>query len=65
MTLSWTIAPIDIYNAGDEQYAALHRFASAIRAERLPDDPPTGLEEFVGRTKNIPKGFEYSAPRLP
>lgn len=60
MTTDGYLTPFDIYNASDEQYAALHSFASDIRAERLPHDPPVGLEEFMARTKSIPSVLEYT-----
>lgn len=59
-TTDWYLTPFDIYNADDAQYAALHRFACAVRAERLPHDPPIGLEEFMARTKSIPPVIEYT-----
>jgi hypothetical protein len=61
MKTDWHITPFDIYNASDVQYAALHRFASAVRAERLPHDPAVGLEEFMARTKGIPPMIEYTS----
>jgi hypothetical protein len=61
MTTDWYITPFDIYNASNEQYAALHRFATAVRAERLPHDPAVGLEEFIARTKGIPPIIEYTS----
>lgn len=38
-----------------QDYPALTDFMNQIRAERLPDDPPIGLEERVALWQNIPE----------
>ena len=48
------IRPFDIVGASDHEYAALNRHFNRARAETLPDDPPTPLEETVARMKNVP-----------
>lgn len=48
------IEPFDIKNAGENEYAALSRFSNKRRAERLPDEPPTPLEEHTADWQNIP-----------
>ncbi len=49
-----TIRPFDLAGASDNEYAALNRHFNRARAETLPDDPPTPLEETVARMRNIP-----------
>lgn len=48
------IRPFDVAGASDQEYAALNRHFNRARAETLPDDPPTPLEETVARMRNIP-----------
>ena len=49
-----TILPFDLAGASDREYAALNRHFNRARAETLPDDPPTPLEETMARLRNIP-----------
>ncbi len=49
-----TIRPFDLAAASDAEYAALNRHFNRARAETLPDDPPTPLEETMARLRNIP-----------
>ena len=49
-----TIRPFDLAAASDAEYAALNRHFNLAKAEILPDDPPTPLEEMVARMRNIP-----------
>lgn len=49
-----TIRPFDLAAATDAEYAALNRHFNRARAETLPDDPPTPLEETMARMRNIP-----------
>lgn len=48
------IVPFDFADAADAEYAALNRHSNRAKAETLPDDPPTPLEEMVAQMKNIP-----------
>ncbi len=48
------IAPFAFADATDAEYEALNRHFNRGRAETLPDDPPTPLEETVAQLKNIP-----------
>ncbi len=49
-----TIRPFDLTGATPAEYAALNRHFNRAKAETLPDDPPTPLEETVARMQNIP-----------
>jgi len=49
-----TIRPFDIAGASDREYAALNRHFNRAKAETLPDDPPTPLEQTVAELQNIP-----------
>jgi len=44
----------DFATASDAEYAALNRHFNRARAETLPDDPPTPLEETMARMRNVP-----------
>jgi len=48
------IRPFDLAAASDAEYAALNRHFNRAKAETLPDDPPTPLEETMARMRNIP-----------
>lgn len=48
------IRPFDVAGASDQEYAALNRHFNRARAETLPDDPPTPLEQTVAEMQNIP-----------
>ena len=48
------IVPFDFADAADAEYEALNRHFNRARAETLPDDPPTPLEETVAQMKNVP-----------
>ena len=48
------IRPFDFAAASDHECAALNRHFNCARAEILPDDPPTPLEEAIARMQNIP-----------
>lgn len=48
------IRPFDIAGASDHEYATLNRHFNRARAETLPDDPPTPLEETIAQMQNIP-----------
>ena len=53
MTLT-EILPFDFAHATAAEYAALNRHFNRARAETLPDDPPTPLEETIAQMKNSP-----------
>jgi len=48
------VRPFDLIGADDREYAALNRHFNRARAETLPDDPPTPLEETIAQMRNIP-----------
>ncbi len=48
------IAPFAFANAADDEYEALNRHFNRAKAETLPDDPPTPLEETIAQMKNVP-----------
>ena len=48
------IRPFDLTGASPTEYAALNRHFNRARAETLPDDPPTPLEQTVAEMQNIP-----------
>jgi mycothiol synthase len=49
------IVPMNLRNSGENDYVALHAFANRMRAELLPDDPPTALERAIAAWRNIPE----------
>ena len=48
------IVPFNFADATDAEYEALNRHFNRAKAETLPDDPPTPLEETVAQMKNVP-----------
>ena len=48
------LQPIDIRQATEQEYAALHRFDNIMRAERTPEDPAHSLAEDIAGWQNIP-----------
>ena len=48
------IRSFDITGASPAEYAALNRHFNRAKAETLPDDPPTPLEETIAQMQNIP-----------
>jgi mycothiol synthase len=52
---------IDIRHASAEEYRAANVFNNAMRAERLPDDPPIPLAEQIGEYQNIPDFVDVNA----
>jgi len=55
------IEPIDVRHATPSQYAAINEVNNALRAERLPDDPPMPLDEETRRLQNIPPVVDLPA----
>jgi len=53
-----TITPIQLQAASDAEYKALHIFSNRMRTEKLPDDPPTPLEDYTKRWRSIPPVIE-------
>jgi len=47
-----SVTPLDLKNAREREYQALHRFTTRLRAELLPDDPPTPLEAAIHSWRN-------------
>ncbi len=47
-----SVTPFDLKNATEREYQALHRFTTRLRAELLPDDPPTPLETAIHAWRN-------------
>ena len=61
------IKPFDFAHASDSEYQAVHRFASVMHAETLPDDPPVPLEEMKAEMQNMPdfiSAFAWTAWNL-
>lgn len=56
MSPSLNIKSFPIKTATEKEYRAANAFANVMRAEQLPDDPPTPLAEEIQRWQNIP-GF--------
>ena len=48
------IRPFNLTGATPAEYAALNRHLNRAKAETLPDDPPTPLEQTVAEMRNIP-----------
>ena len=55
------IHPIDLKQASRTEYTALNHHINRIRAERLPDDPPIPLEEFIQNFQNLPPFVDVQA----
>ena len=47
-----SVTALDLKNATEREYQALHRFTTRLRAELLPDDPPTPLEAAIHAWRN-------------
>ena len=48
------VEPFDFAGASEREYKAVNEFANILRAENLPDDPPTPLAETIASLQNIP-----------
>jgi GNAT superfamily N-acetyltransferase len=46
------VTSLDLKNATESEYQALHRFTTRLRAELQPDDPPTPLEVAIHAWRN-------------
>jgi GNAT superfamily N-acetyltransferase len=49
-----TIERFDPMQAGETEFAALLAFTNAMRAELMPDDPPTPLAEAIAAWRSLP-----------
>jgi len=61
MNPNFEIKPIDIKHASAEEYRAANVLQNAMRAERLPDDPPIPLDEQISEYQNIPDFVDVKA----
>ena len=52
--MNYEIESIDIRNATADVYVALHAHHNAMRAERLPTDPPLKQDEWLAQYQNLP-----------
>jgi mycothiol synthase len=48
------IVPIDLRDASEREYIAFNELQNRLQAERLPEDPPTPLEERSSWLRNAP-----------
>jgi hypothetical protein len=48
------ILPFNVKEASQAEYAALNQHTNRIRLERLPDDPPTPLDETIKNMQSLP-----------
>ncbi len=53
-TPSIQILPFDRKAASPSEYTAVNQLLNRIRLERLPDDPPIPLEQFINNMQSIP-----------
>lgn len=56
-----SIQPLDLRAASDADYAALNVFGNHMKAERLPGDPPTPLEQQIAGYRSMPDFVVVSA----
>lgn len=55
------IIPFQLKSATDNEYRLANEFGNILRAELVPDDPPTPLEEEIQRWQNIPEFVDVRA----
>ncbi len=58
---SLVIKPFPVKTATEDEYRAANVLNNAIRAERLPDDPPIPLDEMMQGIKTIPSFVDVHA----
>ena len=58
MTEQYQLLPLDVKNASPAEYAALNRHNNILRGERLPDDLPILLDEYIQGMHNLPDFVE-------
>lgn len=61
MSLKLNIKSFPLKSATEKEYRAANVFANVMRAEQLPEDPPTPLEEEILRWQNIPSFVDVRA----
>lgn len=59
--MTFEIQDVDLKNLSETELQRLSDFNNTLRAERLPDDPPVGLEETRARLAHIPDFVEIRA----
>jgi GNAT superfamily N-acetyltransferase len=59
MLSQYTVMPFDIYKASDEEYERFHAFATTMRLERQPTDPPLSLTELMETYRNLPPALDW------
>jgi RimJ/RimL family protein N-acetyltransferase len=55
------ILPFNTRAAAEAEYAALNLHNNRIRLERLPDDPPVPVEEFIQNMQSLPAFIDVRA----
>jgi len=55
---SYELEPFDVRSADDDAFRARWELDEALRAERMPDDPPVPFETFLGRNRNVPEYYQ-------
>lgn len=55
----YQVEPFDLRGASDAAYAELLALNEAMRAERLPDDPPFTLAMLAGRFRGAPAHYQF------
>lgn len=58
--MSYSLEPFDPRAAADDALEEYWRFSEAMRAERLPDDPPVPLAALMGRYRNTPPHYQVA-----
>lgn len=61
MNLGFEIKSFPVRTAIEAEYRAANIFNNAMRAERLPDDPPIPLDEQISEYQNIPDFVDVNA----
>lgn len=59
--LGYTVTPFNPREATDDDLNLTNAFSNTMRAERMPDDPPTPLEEHMVHMRHIPNFVEVHA----
>ncbi len=58
--LAMLAVPFNLQEASRLEYELLNTFENRMHAERLPDDPPISLDEFIQRVQTIPPIIEVT-----
>ena len=56
--MNYELEPFDLRSADDDAFRTLWELDEAMRAERMPDDPPVPFETFLGRYRNVPDYYQ-------